>query len=118
MMQKIDARIINKSDTTYNWDNAITFIPLNGEIIIYTDHAEKDDGNGNTIKIPGIKIGDGKAYLIDLPFVGEDLAAEILEQLNSHIKNQIVHITNEERAFWNAKLNCDVNEETFVLNRE
>lgn len=117
-MQRIEARIINKSDTTYNWNNAITFIPLKGEIIIYTDRSEKDDGNGNKIKTPGIKIGDGNAYLIDLPFVGEDMAERILEQLNDHVNNQMVHVTSEDRAFWNAKLNCDIEEETMILNRE
>jgi len=45
-------------------------------LYIYTNYKtiEKD---GEEIVVPGLKVGDGKGYLIDLPFVnsvgGEDL---------------------------------------------
>ena len=34
----IKARILAKRDTTANWNNASGFIPMLGEIIIYTDY--------------------------------------------------------------------------------
>ena len=47
-----------KSDTSENWSKAKNFIPKKGEVIIYIDF----DPNG-------IKIGDGKTKVGDLPFV-------------------------------------------------
>ena len=98
-------------DTTANWRNKTTYIPNLGDIVIYTDKATLAD---NTT-VPGIKIGDGRAYGIDLPFVGDD----ILEQLTAHIADSVKHITAAERVFWNDKLNCndEVNEETLILHR-
>lgn len=99
-----------KADTTTNWNERTTFIPNKGDIIIYLDKR-----NVNGVNIPGIKIGDGLAYGIDLPFVGDDIAADLL----SHINNTTVHITAAERIKWNNKINCEdeVTNETLVLFR-
>ena len=99
-----------KADTTTNWNERSTFIPNKGDIIIYLD---KRTING--VNIPGIKIGDGLAYGIDLPFIGDEIAADLL----SHINNTTVHITAAERAKWNDKINCNNNiaNETLVLTR-
>lgn len=51
--------------------------------------------------MPGFKIGDGNAYLIDKPFVGE-ADSKLLQQ---HIEDAGLHIQPGERAFWNNKLN-------------
>lgn len=48
-------RIVQKHDTKANWDKAINFIPLKGEIIIYDD-------------LNKIKIGDGTTKINDLKF--------------------------------------------------
>lgn len=100
-----------KVDTTTNWNERTTFIPNKGDIIIYLD---KRIING--VNIPGIKIGDGLAYGIDLPFVGDDIAADLL----SHINNTTVHITAAERTKWNNKINCEdeITNETLVLFRD
>lgn len=45
-----------KKDTSENWSKAKNFIPKDKEIIIYTD------------MLYGMKIGDGKTRLGDLPF--------------------------------------------------
>lgn len=99
-----------KADTTTNWNERTTFIPNKGDIIIYLDKR-----NVNGANIPGIKIGDGLAYGIDLPFVGDDIAADLL----AHINNTTVHITAAERVKWNNKINCEdtVINETLVLTR-
>jgi len=84
--------------------------------LIYTDHGTYDD-NGTTITVPGIKISDGSAYANSLPFVGDDVAAAIRNELNAHINDNIRHITSSERTFWNNKLNCTIVNENLQLNR-
>lgn len=54
------SRIILKHDTEANWNNAINFIPLIGEIIIY----DPDE----TYHYSRVKIGDGTTSVINLPF--------------------------------------------------
>ena len=120
----INTRIQMKRDTTANWNNAVGFIPLDGEIIIYTDYktiTEVIDNQNVTKNVPGIKIGDGNAYVQDLPFMDNDLR----DALMAHIANTNVHVTLNDKSFWNNKLNYDdtleVNDElvneTLVLNR-
>lgn len=116
-MDSIKSRILATRDTTQNWNELRTFIPLRGEVIIYTDHGTIQDEFGNDINVPGIKIGDGNAYLIDLPFVGNDERHYILSELRSHEGNQLIHVTQEDRDFWNAKLNYQIEDKTLVLNR-
>lgn len=61
---------------------------------MYTDYRLDEEGNA----VPGIKIGDGNAYLIDAPFMDTDII--------DHINNHTIHITEEERQFWNNKVRC------------
>lgn len=105
--------------TTAEWNAHGSYIAPEGTIIIYTDHGTYVDANENTIIVPGIKISDGLAYSVDLPFIGDDVAAAIRNELNDHINDNIRHITSAERTFWNNKLNCNdtVAEEVLVLNR-
>ena len=56
-----------------------------------------------TKNIPGIKIGTGNAYVQDLAFVDEDLRDIIM----THINNDNIHTTLEEKLFWNNKINVD-----------
>lgn len=53
--REVKTRIQNKNDTSENWAKAVNFIPLKGEIIIYTDKRLQ-------------KIGDGVTPVNDLPF--------------------------------------------------
>ena len=161
----VKARIQLKSDTEENWNKAINFVPLKGELIIYlTDDAHpfsrlkvgdgtttiidlpfiKNESESNILfnttaywqdqatmiprenliiiysdagvasngtKIPRIKIADGKAYLIDLPFLDEPFY--------SHINNSDIHINQNERINWNNKINCNDNivNETLIFSR-
>ena len=56
------------------------------------------------------KIGDGRAYVQDLPFVNDDLR----DQLLNHINNPEIHVTMAEKLFWNNKIN--VNDASEVVN--
>ena len=106
----VHGRIQSKRDTCENWDNAIGFIPLNGEIIIYTDY-QTVDGK----RVPAIKVGDGGTPVQDLPFIGEYERDILL----LHIQNANIHITPDERASWNHKITCDdtVSGEKLILTR-
>ena len=54
----IKEQTLIKKDTTENWNKAINFIPKENEIIKYIDMTPT-----------GIKIGDGKNKLSELPFI-------------------------------------------------
>lgn len=114
------ARIQEKRDTTENWGNAIGFIPLKGEIIIYTDYEKvtrEIDGQMVEVDEPAIKVGDGKTYVQDLPFVGDKIKQIVLD----HINNQELHVSNLDRSFWSNKLNVDdefeVDDFALIFNR-
>lgn len=117
-MSTINTRIQSKRDTTANWNNAKGFVPKEGELIIYMDYQTELDSEGNTINIPGIKVGDGSAYVQDLPFVDQDLRALV----GDHIADTLIHVTAQEKEFWNNKLNVndyqEVEGETLILNRD
>lgn len=50
--------------TTAEWQQVTTIVSKKGEIYVYSDYMQDEDGND----IPGFKIGDGNAYIVDLPF--------------------------------------------------
>lgn len=116
-MDRVMAKILVRRDTTANWNQRRDFIPMRGEVIIYTDHGTITDDYGEAVSVPGIKVGDGSAYLIDLPFVGTDQRYAILQELKQHTDNMSIHVTAEDREFWNNKLNCTVNDGRLILNR-
>lgn len=121
----IDTRIKLKRDTTEHWNNAQGFIPLQGEVIIYTDHEKTTRIIGNKeveVNVPGIKIGTGNAYIQDLPFVDDELRNKLM----THIDDMDMHTTLEEKLFWNNKVNIDdkyeivrdrLENETLIFNR-
>lgn len=129
MSATINTRIQLKRDTTQHWDEAIGFIPLPGEVIIYEDYETKTyevEEYGEivtkTVNIPNIKIGTGNAYVQDLAFVDE----KTRDILMAHIQNHDIHVTLAEKLFWNNKINVDdadeqisgeLEDETLILNR-
>lgn len=112
--------LVYYSNTTKEWNKDISFISEKNVLYIYTDYKTitKDD---KQFYIPGLKVGDGKAYLIDLPFLnsggGEDVE-KLQQELIDHINNATIHITASEREFWNNKLNLQLQNENLILNRE
>ena len=120
-----DARIQIKRDTTAHWNDAHDFIPLMGEIIVYTDYKtiqKEIGGETTTVNVPGIKIGTGNAYVQDLPFTDTDTRNTLLQ----HIEDMDMHTTLGEKMYWNNKVNIDdsyakvygeLEEETLVFTR-
>lgn len=96
------------SGTTEWWSQHSSMISQEGFIYIYTDHQRL-----NGADIPGVKIGTTNAYVIDLPFVDDVYSA--------HIADTIIHITNEEREFWNNKVTAYVDptkEDKLILSKD
>lgn len=108
---------IVSENSTEGWASMAQYLPKQGEICIYTDYKTFQDDLGNTIVCPGIKIGDGNSYLIDLPFTDAELRHEVLQRLSDHEQNTTIHITQAEREFWNNKLNYDAVGEELILTR-
>lgn len=52
-------------NSTEYWNSDKSYIPNEGDIIVYNNYKTTEDGK----TIAGIKIGDGMAYLVDLPFL-------------------------------------------------
>lgn len=90
--------------TAAEWAQDPSYIPVKNKILIYTD-------------TNNIKIGDGLAYAVDLPFVTDAVRSEMLAALSLHALNTEIHITDAERTFWNNKLNYELDGETLTLNR-
>lgn len=61
-------RITIKHDVEANWNKAVNFVPLPGELIIYDGVIE----NGQYIQKPRFKVGDGVHKVSELPFVNID----------------------------------------------
>ena len=62
--KKIQTRIRHKVDTKANWDKATNFVPLKGEIIIYSDLNQAKIGDGTT-KVGALPFLKGKADASD-----------------------------------------------------
>ena len=100
-------------NTTEYWNNQIGYIPKVGDIIVYSDYSFVLE-NDVRRAVPGVKIGDGLAYLSDLPFITEATSQKLLE----HIENRLAHVSAEDREFWDNKLNYTVCGEELLFNRE
>ena len=111
--QELDKKATILMKTSAEWDSDLSLIGQKNTIYIYSDRDQKIDGQGNVINIPGIKVGDGLAYLVDLPFIDQ--------LFYRHIYNSDIHVTLGQKAFWNNKLNVDDNQEVIedvlIFNR-
>ena len=82
-------------DTKEHWDAQPSLISEKDVIYIYTNYKTIDNGDGTYTIYPGMKIGDGSAYLIDIPFIGEGDGSIV---------------TPEDIARWNNKWRGYMNE--------
>ena len=97
-LQQLGLRSILYGTTEY-WNSQNNLVGDEGTVYIYSDYKTTIvDGVEKTI--PGIKIGDGMAYLIDTPFITQ-VAQDALFQ---HISNSEIHTNSAEKNFWNQKI--------------
>lgn len=99
-----DSKAAIYRDTTQNWNSQNDLISENGALYVYDDYDTKTV-DGKIINIPNIKIGDGKAYVVDLPFINS-VGADMLE----HMTNSILHVTSKEKEFWNNKVSAFISD--------
>lgn len=95
--------------TTEEWNSQREMIAERNVVYVYTDHETTTDGK----PVPGFKVGDGLAYLIDLPF-NDDISM-------GHIQDDTVHVSSADREFWNNKVTAYLNVsdlENLILTKE
>lgn len=119
---KTNNKITYYSGTKLDWDSDKTLIAEKGTFYIYLDYKKIQKEDGQEVYMPGIKIGDGSSFLIDLPFINDTSDSDIKRFQNlilDHINDKIVHIQPGEREFWNNKLNYsfDDSNDNLILNR-
>ena len=82
--------------------------PELGQIVIFTDLYKRTNSEGVEITSAGIKVGDGNTKIEQLPFIDWFYL--------DHINDKNIHITEDERTFWNDKISCEVlDDETLDL---
>lgn len=96
-------------NSTEYWNSTPSLISEQNTIYVYTDYKQTQDG----YYIAGIKVGDGSAYVVDLPFIDT-----LIEQ---HMTDATIHVTPKEKEFWNNKVNvvddARLVNGTLILNR-
>ena len=85
--------------TTEEWEQQPLMVSEPGALYIWSDWYQDEQGND----IPGVKVGDGNAYVSHLPFKDETFL--------NHILNTDIHVTAEEKEFWNNKVTCYISPE-------
>lgn len=92
IIKPIKTRMLFKSDTTKNWepeniDSENLFIPLIGELCIYTNRIDtgNKNNNNNPIYVSGIKIGNGINDIKTLPFISDDYITD--EEIDIIVQN-------------------------------
>ena len=98
MEKRIKARTACKHDTESNWNNATSFVPMKGEIIVY----DKD----NNYSYERFKIGDGSTIVVNLPFASygskdatkkyvDDKVSDLSSTLSSDIGNKVDKVSGK-----------------------
>lgn len=95
--RKIKTRIQLKHDTPANWNQAVNFIPLIGEVIVY-----EADANNSTSRI---KIGDGKTVVSSLPF----FSPQTVTSVNGETGDVYVKVLHGQSGNVYAAINADSN---------
>ena len=81
--------------------------PELGQLVIFTDLYKRTNSEGVEITSAGIKVGDGNTKIEQLPFIDWFYL--------DHINDKNIHVTAEQKTFWDNKISCDVDDETLNL---
>ena len=99
-VKNINSRVQQKHDIEVNWNKAVNFIPLLGELILY----DPDENYSYT----RFKVGDGIKVAKDLPFVmidamqvmhGADTLASLLNMYMLQIDYDLLAFNTKELVF-------------------
>ena len=80
--------------TTAEWNAQAGLVSEANKLYVYTDY--NTDGSGNNLA--GRKVGDGDAYLIDMPFIDKVYF--------EHVQDTSIHVTPSEKLRWFDAVNC------------
>lgn len=90
--------------TSEEWAQHPEIISVKGRIYVWSDHQVLDGQN-----IPGFKVGDGDAYVVDLPFADAEYIA--------HIANIPLHVSEQDRARWDDKVTCSLEDNILIFSK-
>ena len=97
--------------TTAYFEGVKTTVPPKGQLVIFSDlrsiEITNSDSSKSTITSAGIKVGDGIKTIEQLPFIDWFYW--------DHINDKNIHVTSEQKKFWNNKITCKVDDETLNL---
>lgn len=106
-------------NTQEYWDRTepAPIMSKQGVMYVYIDggtYGDEDELNSDpTIKtVQKVKIGDGINWLLDLPFLVDTYD---LEEILRHIQNISIHVSADDRTFWNNKITTKQSVEDGVL---
>ena len=88
------------------WNAHATYIPPAGTLCIYTDYATLDGAD-----VPGFKVGDGNAYVVDLAFSQDDLRAAF----QAHISNSRIHLSEQDRNKLESSVTVSVTNNNLIF---
>ena len=96
--------------TAAQWATEPTYVPFDGQIIVYKDYKVVD---GKTYA--GTKVGDGTTYIVDLPFTAEYLE----DAIENHIMDVEIHVSAADRIRWDNKVTLYLDEDgNLVFSKE
>lgn len=85
-----------RSNTTEYWNSIPDLVSASNTIYVYTDYNEESG-----VDIPAIKIGDGSAYLIDLPFVATtNITQSDIDNWNNKVSVMLDNTNLENLVFY------------------
>lgn len=99
-------RDLVKRNTKAGWNAQSDLVAEKSVIYVYSDKEKDSIGNF----IPGMKVGDGTTLLKDLPF--------ITKIYDEHIYDTLIHVTKEDRNFWDNKVSCEYSNDTLIFSNE
>lgn len=113
---RIDQKLtmVAKTKAQWNTSGVGNVASESGVLYVTTDYKTVTKDN-TTYNIPAFKLGDGNAYIVDLPYLTVDE-----ETFLAHVNDTTIHITAAERTFWNNKERCYVdsnNNELLVITK-
>lgn len=94
-------------NTTAAWNEQVDYAPPVGQLVIYTDGNVVDGVN-----YPKFKVGDGNAYVVDLPFSEEDFESMLTE----HINNTTLHFSTKDRTKLEDSVTLALENENLIFN--
>ena len=76
--------------TTASWNENHSIVSKLGAVYIYSDYQTKII-DGEEVNVPGIKIGDGNAYIVDLPFIASsDISQRVKDELVRELEIKVI----------------------------